>query len=198
MENNFKGIPIVLTAPVTEMAVGSGPDLQTTLDLLPRGLETVLNYLYPQWNNIPNGPDGSALVAPTGLRLVCESFSHFVGPDCITISSPLMLNYFIGPMTRIVYISIEERVIGSIRVKYRKRLFKEINRSNYRKNFKLIVGGRGVSQLIESPGYGKLKVDSTLTGEFGLEEAETILRHEIAREHIPYLFTTIAGNHSTF
>ena len=61
------GVPIVLTAPLTETIDHAGYFIQMSMASLPIWLEGILNRKYPQWRNLEYNADGTARYMPAGV-----------------------------------------------------------------------------------------------------------------------------------
>ena len=64
------GVPIVLTAPLTEIIDHAGYFIQMALASLPVWLEWILDKKYPKWREVERNADGSAKYMPAGLRVL--------------------------------------------------------------------------------------------------------------------------------
>ena len=64
------GTLIVLTAPLTEMIDHAGYFIQMGMASLPVWMQWVIDRKYPQWKDVKRFDDGSARVAPAGLRVL--------------------------------------------------------------------------------------------------------------------------------
>ena len=54
------GVPIVITAPLTETIDHAGYFIQMSMASLPMWLEGILNRKYPDWRKVEHNADGSA------------------------------------------------------------------------------------------------------------------------------------------
>ena len=70
MSERLEGIPIVLTAPLTESIDHAGFFIQMSLASIPGWMEWAIDRKYPAWRNVPTSADGSAGTAPAGLRVL--------------------------------------------------------------------------------------------------------------------------------
>src|SRR3989454_9670574 len=157
---------IVLTAPLTETIDHAGSFIQMALASLRVWMEFVLNNKSPKWRNVEYNPDGSARYMPAGLRIVQESLRRHWADQDLVACYPQDLDRFIGPNTRVVAVSthnplgvtfaagVYTSMFGSskepINSHYAKEMFARIKASPYRKNFKVIVGGSGGWQIIQT------------------------------------------------
>jgi hypothetical protein len=192
---------IVLTAPLTETIDHAGYFIQMALASLPVWMEFVLNNKYPKWRDVESNPDGSARYMPAGLRIVEESLRREWTAQDIIACYPHDLDRFIGPNTRVVAASthnplgvtfaagVYTSMFGSskepINSRYAKEMFARIKASPYRKNFKVIVGGSGGWQIIQTDSYEALGVDSVVEGRSEAPEAMALFRKAIAGEDLP-------------
>src|SRR4051812_50214929 len=63
-----RGVPIVLTAPLTESIDHAGFFIQMSLASIPEWMEWVIDRKYPTWREVPKTEDHRAGTAPAGLR----------------------------------------------------------------------------------------------------------------------------------
>src|SRR2546427_4222272 len=68
---------------------------------------------------------------------------------------------------------------------YAKEMFARIKASPYRKNFKVIVGGSGGWQIIQTNTYDALGVDCVVEGRSESAESIALFRRAIAGEDLP-------------
>ena len=160
------GRMIVLTAPLTEAIDHAGYFIQMALASLPIWMEGVINRKYPKWRDVEHNPDGSARYMPAGVRLVEKSLLREYRSDDVVACFPDDLHKFVGPRTRVVAVSthnplgvtfaagVYTSIFGSskmpINSHYSRELFARIKASPYRDNFKVIVGGSGGWQIIQT------------------------------------------------
>ena len=192
---------IVLTAPLTETIDHAGYFIQMALASLPVWMEFVLNNKYPKWRNVEYNPDGSARYMPAGLRIVQESLRRQWADQDLVACYPQDLDRFIGPNTRVVAVSthnplgvtfaagVYTSMFGSskepINSHYAKEMFARIKASPYRKNFKVIVGGSGGWQIIQTNTYDALGVDCVVEGRSESAESMALFRRAIAGGDLP-------------
>ena len=192
---------IVLTAPLTETIDHAGYFIQMALASLPVWMEFVLNNKYPKWRNVEYNPDGSARYMPAGLRIVQESLRRQWADQDLVACYPQDLDRFIGPNTRVVAVSthnplgvtfaagVYTSMFGSskepINSHYAKEMFARIKASPYRKNFKVIVGGSGGWQIVQTNTYDALGVDCVVEGRSESAESMALFRRAIAGEDLP-------------
>ncbi|MGH9899464.1 MAG: hypothetical protein ACRD4L_11520, partial [Pyrinomonadaceae bacterium] len=160
---------IVITAPLTESIDHAGYFIQMAMASLPIWLERILNRKYPKWREVERNEDGSAKYMPAGVRVVEKSLQRRYRTDEIVACFPDDLPRFVGPKTRVVAVSthnplgvtfaagVYTSIFGSskmpINSHYSRELFMQIKGSPYRKNFKVIVGGSGGWQIIQTDTY---------------------------------------------
>src|SRR5215475_3884390 len=174
------GRPIVLTAPLTEIIDHAGYFIQMSMASLPIWLERILNDKYPKWRDVEYEDDGSARYMPAGLRVVEASLLRRFPPEDIVCCYPADLHKFVGPRTRVVAVSthnplgvtfaagVYTSIFGSsrepINSHYARQLFATIKASAFRDRFKVIVGGSGGWQIIQTDSYDELGVDCVIEG----------------------------------
>src|SRR5499427_7027344 len=174
------GARIVLTAPLTEIIDHAGYFIQMSMASLPMWLEGILNKKYPTWRNVEYNADGSARYMPAGVRVLEASLLRHYSADDIACCYPADLGRFIGPNTRIVAVSthnplgvtfaagVYTSIFGSsrepINSHYARQLFAAIKASAFRDRFKVIVGGSGGWQIIQTDSYDELGVDCVIEG----------------------------------
>src|SRR5436190_24400493 len=96
------GVPIVLTAPLTEIIDHAGYFIQMSMASLPIWLESIINRKYPKWRDVEYKDDGSARSMPAGIRVLETSLlRHFPAADLVCCY-PADLDKIIGPATRVV------------------------------------------------------------------------------------------------
>jgi hypothetical protein len=174
------GRRIVLTAPLTEIVDHAGYFIQMSMASLPIWLEGILNKKYPAWRDVEYDADGSARYMPAGARVVETSLLRRYPPEDIVCCYPADLDKFIGPNTRVVAVSthnplgvtfaagVYTSIFGSsrqpINSHYARELFASIKANGYRDRFKVIVGGSGGWQIIQTDAYEELGVDCVVEG----------------------------------
>src|SRR5438034_6052251 len=192
---------IVLTAPLTETIDHAGYFIQMAMASLPIWMEFVLNSKYPQWRQVEHNEDGSARYMPAGVRLVEKSLLRQYRREDVVACFPDDLPKFIGPKTRVVAVSthnplgvtfaagVYPSIFGSskmpINSHYARDLFSTIKASPYRKNFKVIVGGSGGWQIIQTNAYDELGVDCVVEGRSESPESMALFRQAMAGEDLP-------------
>ncbi|HKZ02782.1 MAG TPA: radical SAM protein [Pyrinomonadaceae bacterium] len=192
---------IVLTAPLTETIDHAGYFIQMALASLPIWMEGVINRKYPRWREVEHNPDGSARYMPAGVRLVEKSLLREYQSHDVVCCFPDDLGKFIGPRTRVVAVSthnplgvtfaagVYTSIFGSskmpINSHYSRDLFSKIKMSPYRSNFKVIVGGSGGWQIIQTDTYEELGVDCVVEGRSESTDALELFRKAVRREELP-------------
>jgi hypothetical protein len=192
---------IVLTAPLTEAIDHAGYFIQMAMASLPIWLEGILNRKYPEWRNVEHNPDGSAKFMPAGVRLVEKSLQRIYDEGDIVSCFPQDLEKFIGPRTRVVAVSthnplgvtfaagVYTSIFGSskmpINSHYSRELFAQIKANPHRESFKVIVGGSGGWQIIQTDMYEELGVDCVVEGRSESEDTLRLFEKAIAGEDLP-------------
>ena len=174
------GARIVLTAPLTEVIDHAGYFIQMSMASLPIWLEGILNRKYPKWRDLEYNADGSARYMPAGARVVeAVLLRHYDASD-VVVCFPDDLHKFVGPNTRVVAVSthnplgvtfaagVYTSIFGSskqpINSHYSRQLFATIKNNPHRHHFKVIVGGSGGWQIVQSDSFEELSVDCVVEG----------------------------------
>jgi len=192
---------IVLTAPLTEVIDHAGYFIQMAMASLPIWMEGVINKKYPRWREVEYNEDGSARYMPAGVRLLEKSLQREYRSLDLVACFPEDVNKFIGPRTRIVAVSthnplgvtfaagVYTSIFGSSRMPinshYARELFARIKDNPYRKNFKVIVGGSGGWQIIQTDTFEELSVDCVVEGRSESAETLELFRKAIDGEALP-------------
>jgi hypothetical protein len=192
---------IVLTAPLTESIDHAGYFIQMALASLPVWMEGVINRKYPRWREVERNDDGSARYMPAGVRVVEKSLLREYESGDVVACFPEDLDRFVGPRTRVVAVSthnplgvtfaagVYTSIFGSskmpINSHYSRELFARIKASPYRDNFKVIVGGSGGWQIIQTDTYEELSVDCVVEGRSESEETLELFRRAVRGEELP-------------
>jgi hypothetical protein len=192
---------IVLTAPLTEAIDHAGYFIQMAMASLPIWMEGVLNRKYPKWREVEYNDDGSARYMPAGVRLVEKSLLREYREDDIVACFPADLDKFIGPRTRVVAVSthnplgvtfaagVYTSIFGSSRMPinshYSREMFAQLKASPYRENFKVIVGGSGGWQIVQTDTYEELSVDCVVEGRSESADTLKLFRSAIDGEDLP-------------
>src|SRR5215208_162569 len=195
------GRMIVLTAPLTEAIDHAGYFIQMAMASLPIWMEGVINRKYPKRREVEHNPDGSARYMPAGVRLVETSLLREYQSDDVVACFPDDLHKFVGPRTRVVAVSthnplgvtfaagVYTSIFGSskmpINSHYARLLFATIKASPYRENFKVIVGGSGGWQIIQTNTYEELSVDCVVEGRSESADTLALFRKAIQGEELP-------------
>ena len=195
------GRRIVLTAPLTEIIDHAGYFIQMSMASLPIWLERILNDKYPTWREVEYDLDGSARYMPAGLRVVEASLLRRFQPDDIVCCYPADLHKFIGPNTRVVGVSthnplgvtfaagVYTSIFGSskepINSHYARELFATIKASIFRDRFKVIVGGSGGWQIIQTDTYEELGVDCVVEGRSESSDTLDVFDRALRSEPLP-------------
>ncbi len=192
---------IVLTAPLTEIIDHAGYFIQMSMASLPIWLEGILNKKYPEWRNVEYNADGSAKYMPAGIRLVEASLLRQYSADEMVCCYPQDAHKFIGPNTRVVAISthnplgvtfaagVYTSIFGSsrepINSHYSKELFANIKANPFRSGFKVIVGGSGGWQIIQTKSYEELGIDCVVEGRSESTDTLDLFAKAIRGEELP-------------
>jgi radical SAM superfamily enzyme YgiQ (UPF0313 family) len=192
---------IVLTAPLTETIDHAGYFIQMGMASMPIWMEGVMNRKYPNWRDVEYNEDGSARYMPAGTRVLEASLLREFASDDIVACYPDDLHKFIGPRTRVVAVSthnplgvtfaagVYTSIFGSskmpINSHYARLMFQQIKSSPYRGNFKVIVGGSGGWQIIETALYEELGVDCVVEGRSESLDTLELFRKGIRGEELP-------------
>jgi radical SAM superfamily enzyme YgiQ (UPF0313 family) len=195
------GRMIVLTAPLTETIDHAGYFIQMAMASMPIWMEGVINRKYPKWREVERNEDGSARYMPAGVRLVEKSLLREYRRDDVVACFPDDLHKFIGPGTRVVAVSthnplgvtfaagVYTSIFGSSRMPinshYSRQLFNQIKASPFKNNFKVIVGGSGGWQIIQTNTYEELGVDCVVEGRSESFETLQLFRTAIEGEDLP-------------
>lgn len=192
---------IVLTAPLTESIDHAGYFIQMAMASLPIWMEGIINRKYPNWREVEYEKDGQAKYMPAGVRLVEKSLLREYSQDDIVSCYPADIDKFIGPNTRIVAVSthnplgvtfaagVYTSIFGSSKMPmnshYSREMFAKIKASPYRDNFKVIVGGSGGWQIIQTDMYEELGVDCVVEGRSESKDVMELFAKAIAGEDLP-------------
>jgi hypothetical protein len=192
---------IVLTAPLTETIDHAGYFIQMALASLPIWMERVIDKKYPKWRDVERNPDDSARYMPAGVRLVETSLLREYAREDIVACYPDDLDKFIGPRTRVVAVSthnplgltfaagVYASMFGSSRMPinshYSRLVFAKIKASPYRDSFKVIVGGSGGWQIIQTNTYEELGVDCVVEGRSESADTMALFSKAVRREALP-------------
>jgi len=202
-----EGKLIVLTAPLTEAIDHAGYFIQMAMASLPIWLEGILNRKYPKWREVEHYDDGSAKYMPAGVRLVEKSLQRAYDSGDIVSCYPDDLEKFIGPRTRVVAVSthnplgvtfaagVYTSIFGSskmpINSHYSRQLFAQIKSNPHRENFKVIVGGSGGWQIIQTDMYDELGIDCVVEGRSESQDTLDLFAKAVAGEDLPKEVTVV-------
>src|SRR6185503_2786691 len=160
-----------------------------------------INRKYPKWREVEHNADGSAKYMPAGVRLVEKSLLREHRNDDVVACFPDDLEKFVGPRTRVIAVSthnplgvtfaagVYTSIFGSskmpINSHYSRQLFANIKANRYRENFKVIVGGSGGWQIIQTDTYEELSVDCVVEGRSESVDTLELFRKAIQGEELP-------------
>jgi hypothetical protein len=192
---------IVVTAPLTETIDHAGYFIQMALASLPVWMQFVLDGKYPKWREVEHNPDGSARYMPAGVRLVETSLLRYYQHEDIVACFPDDLDKFIGPKTRVVAVSthnplgvtfaagVYTSIFGSSRMPinshFTRQMFATIKSNPFRQNLKVMVGGSGGWQIIQTDTFEELGVDCVVEGRSESEDTMDLFRKAIRGEDLP-------------
>lgn len=195
------GARIVLTAPLTESIDHAGYFIQMSIASLPLWLEGILDRKYPAWKNVARNADGTGLSMPAGLRVLEASLLRRFPAQDLACCLPEDLPTFIGPNTRVVAVSthnpigvtfaagVYASIFGSasppINSHYAREMFQTIKASPYRAQFKVIVGGSGGWQIVQTDAWEDLSVDCVVEGRSESIETLDLFDRALRGEAIP-------------
>ncbi len=195
------GRRLVLTAPLTEIVDHAGFFIQMGMASMPIWMEGVLNRKYPRWRELERNEDGSARSMPAGIRLLEASLLRVFPAEDVIACYPDEFSRFIGPETRVVAVSthnplgvtfaagIYASVFGTsknpINAEYARRLFSSLKASPWRSNFKVIVGGSGAWQIVQTHSLEELGVDCVVEGRSESPETLELFHRAIRGESLP-------------
>jgi radical SAM superfamily enzyme YgiQ (UPF0313 family) len=192
---------IVLTAPLTETIDHAGYFIQMGMASMPIWMEGMMTKKYPRWREVEYNDDGSARYMPAGVRLVEAALLREFSPDDIVCCYPDDLDKFIGPNTRVVAVSthnplgvtfaagVYTSIFGTskmpINSHYARLMFAKIKDNQYRRKFKVIVGGSGGWQITQTNSFDELGVDCVVEGRSESEDTMAIFHKAITGEELP-------------
>jgi hypothetical protein len=192
---------IVITAPLTETIDHAGFFIQMGMASMPIWMEGVLNKKYPNWRVVERNEDGSARYMPAGVRVLEASLLREYSGEDIACCLPDDIEKFVGPKTRVVACSthnplgvtfaagVYTSIFGSskqpINSHYARLMFDKIKSSPYRSSFKVIVGGSGGWQIIQTDLFEELSVDCVIEGRSESEDTLAVFRSAIKGEELP-------------
>ena len=172
-----RGVRFVLTAPETESTEqGFSPWKQMVYASVPARFAP--RFLYKKYLNSESYPDGTAKVAPLGLRIVEDILREHYPDEDVVVCHPGNLGRFVGPRTRAVgvaahnpigvafstgvYSSIFGTTATPINSYESLRVYRHPAIRKYRP--KVIVGGAGSWQIEKTGSFERLGVDCVVVG----------------------------------
>jgi radical SAM superfamily enzyme YgiQ (UPF0313 family) len=186
------GSTIVITAPLTESIDHAGYFIQMALASLPVWMERFIDKKYPNWREVKRFGDGSAKVAPAGVRALEKILQTEFGEESVKVCYPDDLDQFIGPETRVVAVSthnplgvtfaagVYASMFGTskrpINSHYAELMFEKIRLNPYRDQFNVIVGGSGGWQIVNTDAFDRLGVDCVVDGRAESKETISLFR----------------------
>jgi radical SAM superfamily enzyme YgiQ (UPF0313 family) len=201
MSERFEGVPIVLTAPLTESIDHAGFFIQMSLASIPGWMEWAIDRKYPAWRNVPTSADGSAGTAPAGLRVLETVLAGEFGSEAVVVCYPDQLSQFIGARTRVVGVSthnplgttfaagVYASIFGSsrepINALYARRMFDAIRECRQRYAFSVILGGSGAWQIQETDTEAEFGVDTVVSGRAESRDVINLFSRALAGEVLP-------------
>jgi radical SAM superfamily enzyme YgiQ (UPF0313 family) len=198
---NHRGVPIVLTAPLTESIDHAGFFIQMSLASIPQWMEWVIDKKYPAWRDVPKTVDQRAGTAPAGLRVLEAVLAREFGPDHVAICYPDQLTEFIGENTRIVGVSthnplgttfaagVYASIFGSSREPlnaiYARRMFSIIKEAKAQYHFSVILGGSGAWQIHETNTHAEFGIDTVVSGRAESRDVIDLFHRALLGESLP-------------
>jgi radical SAM superfamily enzyme YgiQ (UPF0313 family) len=195
------GVPLVLTAPLTESIDHAGFFIQMSLASIPGWMEWAIDKKYPAWREVPTTADGRAGTAPAGLRVLEAVLAGEFGADQVAVCYPDQLPQFIGPRTRAVAVSthnplgttfaagVYASIFGTSREPvnaiYARRMFDTIRACRQQQPFALILGGSGAWQIEETGSAAAFGIDTIVSGRAESAEVVELFRRALAGEPLP-------------
>jgi radical SAM superfamily enzyme YgiQ (UPF0313 family) len=195
------GVPIVLTAPLTESIDHAGFFIQMSLASIPEWMEWVIDKKYPTWRSVPVHEDGRAGTAPAGLRVLEAVLTREFGADQVVVCYPDQLSRFVGAATRIVAVSthnplgttfaagVYASIFGTSRepvnALYARKMFDAIRECRKRHHFQVVLGGSGAWQIYETNSESEFGIDSVVTGRAESRDVIELFRRGLAGEPLP-------------
>jgi radical SAM superfamily enzyme YgiQ (UPF0313 family) len=195
------GVPIVLTAPLTESIDHAGFFIQMSLASIPGWMEWVIDKKYPAWRDVPTSAGGAAGTAPAGLRVVEAVLAREFGADQVVVCYPEQLPQFIGTRTRAVGVSthnplgttfaagVYASIFGSSRepvnALYARRMFDTIRGCRRQHRFAVILGGSGAWQIAQTGNQEEFGVDTLVTGRAESADVVELFRSAMAGLPLP-------------
>lgn len=198
---NRRGVPIVLTAPLTESIDHAGFFIQMSLASIPEWMEWVIDRKYPGWREVPTTADGRAGTAPAGLRVLEAVLAREFGADQVAVCYPEHLPEFIGEATRVIAVSthnplgttfaagVYASIFGTsrepINAVYARRMFGAIRDARQRYRCAVILGGSGAWQIQETDSRAEFGIDTVVSGRAESRAVIELFRRALAGEPLP-------------
>jgi radical SAM superfamily enzyme YgiQ (UPF0313 family) len=195
------GVPLVLTAPLTESIDHAGFFIQMSLASIPGWMEWAIDKKYPAWRNVPTLSDGGAGTAPAGLRVLEAVLVREFGREQVVVCYPDRLPQFIGERTRVVAVSthnplgttfaagVYASIFGSsrepINALYARRMFDTIRACRQRHPFAIVLGGSGAWQIEETGSEAAFGIDTVVSGRAESRDVIDLFRSALAGEPLP-------------
>jgi radical SAM superfamily enzyme YgiQ (UPF0313 family) len=198
---NGRGVPIVLTAPLTESVDHAGFFIQMSLASIPGWMEWVIDKKYPAWRQVPRAADERAGTAPAGLRVLEAVLAEEFGHDRVAVCYPDQLPALIGEDTRVIAVSthnplgttfaagVYASIFGSsrepINALYARRMFTTIQEARRRYRFSVILGGSGAWQIQETGTSEQFGIDTVVSGRAESRDVIELFRRALSGETLP-------------
>ena len=195
------GRRIVLTAPLTEVIDHAGYFIQMSMASLPIWLEGILDRKYPDWRRLEYNADRTARYMPAGLRVVEASLLRRFPAEDVVCCYPSDIHEFIGPETRVVAVSthnplgvtfaagVYTSIFGTskepINAHYARELFRQLKSSPHRDRFRVIVGGSGGWQIVQTDTWEELGVDCVVEGRAESDQTLELFEKALRGESLP-------------
>ena len=198
---NHRGVPIVLTAPLTESIDHAGFFIQMSLASIPEWMEWVIDKKYPAWREVPKTADHRAGTAPAGLRVLESVLAREFGRDQVAVCYPDQLDDLIGDETRVVAVSthnplgttfaagVYASIFGSskepLNAIYARRMFTTIKAAKERYKFSVILGGSGAWQIHETNTHADFGIDTVVSGRAESQDVIDLFQRALMGEALP-------------
>jgi len=198
---NQRGVPIVLTAPLTESIDHAGFFIQMSLASIPEWMEWVIDKKYPAWRDVPKTQDHRAGTAPAGLRVLETVLAREFGPDQVAVCYPDQLTRLIGEDTKVVAVSthnplgttfaagVYASIFGSskepLNAIYARRMFSTIKEAKARYKFSVILGGSGAWQIHETNTHADFGIDTVVSGRAESRDVIELFHRALVGETLP-------------
>jgi radical SAM superfamily enzyme YgiQ (UPF0313 family) len=194
------GVPIVLTAPLTESIDHAGFFIQMSLASIPEWMEWVIDKKYPTWRDVPRDGDRAG-TAPAGLRVLEEVLAREFGRDQVVVCYPDQLPTVVGEQTKIVAVSthnplgttfaagVYASIFGSSREPlnaiYARRMFSTIRDLRHHHRFQVVLGGSGAWQIHETNSNEEFGIDTVVSGRAESRDVIDLFRRGLEGEKLP-------------